>query len=336
MSSKTNMVLLWALLVSFALSLLSDSFLHNENSSVGRMKRSTSSMIRGEGNIETTKMITSEVDQSNVEFKEIYSELKTYALLQNDFKGSLSTEFTICSTIYTTHQFDHYPLILLGRDDHIFFKTYIVNTNDALKNASSVGLAIRNIEYHKDKTLVPKVFPEQWVKSCVAFSVLSGSIKWVLDGNLILDITSETLKKAENLAPTNLTGKIILGAAKSSAGWKSSRFRMTNLNVFSSSLSLEKLEIITSQHPHKCDVKGDYLKWKDMIWKRFADIQDINVSIEKPCSREPNMTLFFTQFPKMKECMYHCEKLGGRSAGVVKQQQWDNGSCKSLWHCTGW
>ena len=155
MSSETNMVLLWLRLLSFALSLLSASFLHNENSSVGRMKRSTSSMIQGEGNIETTKMIIDEVDQSNVEFKETYSQLKTYALLQNDFKSSLSTEFTICSTIYTTHQFDHYPLILLGRDDDIFFKTYIVK--HALKNTSSVGLAIRNIEYHKDKTLVPKV-----------------------------------------------------------------------------------------------------------------------------------------------------------------------------------
>ena len=298
MPSETNMVLLWLRLLSFALSLLSASFLHNENSSVGRMKRSTSSMIQGEGNIETTKMIIGEVDQSNVEFKETYSQLKTYALLQNDFKSSLSTEFTICSTIYTTHQFDHYPLILLGRDDDIFFKTYIVNTNDALKNASSVGLAIRNIEYHKDKTLVPKVFPEQWVKSCVAFSLLSGSIKWVIDGNLILDVVSETLKKAENLTPTNLTGKIILGAAKSSAGWKSSRFRITNLNVFSSSLSLEKLENITRHRPHQCDEEGDYLKWKDMIWKIFGDIRNKNVSILKLCSREPKMTLFSHNFPR--------------------------------------
>ena len=147
------------------------------------------------------------------------------------------------------------------------------------------------------------------------------SIKWVIDGNLILDVVSETLKKAENLTPTNLTGKIILGAAKSSAGWKSSRFRITNLNVFSSSLSLEKLENITRHRPHQCDEEGDYLKWKDMIWKIFGDIRNKNVSILTLCSGEPNMTLFFTQFPKMKECVYHCEKLGGRSAGVVKEQQ---------------
>ena len=156
MSSETNMVLLWLRLLSFALSLLSASFLHNENSSVGRMKRSTSSMIQGEGNIETTKMIIDEVDQSNVEFKETYSQLKTYALLQNDFKSSLSTEFTICSTIYTTHQFDHYPLILLGRDDDIFFKTYIVNTNDALKNAYQWDLPYAILSFIRIRRWYPK------------------------------------------------------------------------------------------------------------------------------------------------------------------------------------
>ena len=65
------------------------------------------------------------------------------------------------------------------------------------------------------------VFPDEWVKSCLALSMHTGSIKWVLDGILALNVTSDTLKKAVDNAPTDLTGKIIIGATKEFNGWKS-------------------------------------------------------------------------------------------------------------------
>ena len=52
------------------------------------------------------------------------------------------------------------------------------------------------------------------MKSCVAFSIETGSIKWVVDGILVLDIISDALVKAKDNIPFNLTGKIVIGAGK--------------------------------------------------------------------------------------------------------------------------
>ena len=72
------------------------------------------------GDVATTKKVMSAViDNSNVELKKTFRELKNYALLKNDSKGSLSKEFTMCSTIFTSKDFIHFlPILLFPRVRH--------------------------------------------------------------------------------------------------------------------------------------------------------------------------------------------------------------------------
>ena len=85
-------------------------------------------------------------------------------------------------------------------------------------NTSVAGFSVQDFEYHMDDTKLPKVFPGQWVKSCVAFSIETGSIKWVVDGILVFDVISEALMKATDNIPSNFTGKIVIGAGKYASG----------------------------------------------------------------------------------------------------------------------
>lgn len=181
---------------SFALSVSSLTDTHASMGWEGEGGKRGKRQTRGEGNVETIKVINAVKDPSNVDegnYKETYQELKTYALLQNDSKGSLSTDFTICSAIFTTTENIHYPLILLGKDENIFVEIYIYvwNSDKGLVNTSTVGVSIQDSEYYEDVTVFQKVFPDQWIKSCVAFSVESGSMKWVLDGILVHNIFSD-------------------------------------------------------------------------------------------------------------------------------------------------
>ena len=193
------MKILPLLRLSFALSV---SLFPYTNASVGwhgeggnREKRQTKNQTRDGSNDETIKVISTDKDASNVDennYKKTYQELKTYALLQNDWRGSLQTNFTICSTIFTTKDYIHFPLILLGKDNNVLVETYIWNSdNKGLVNTSRVGLNIQDVEFHDDATVFQKAFPDQWIKSCLAFSVESGSIKWVLDGILVHNIISD-------------------------------------------------------------------------------------------------------------------------------------------------
>ena len=114
------------------------------------------------GKVATTKKVMSAVlDNSNAELKNTFRELKNYALLQNDLKGSLSKEFTICSTIFTSKDFIHFFPILLGKDEDAFVRTSIWNTDTGLVTASTVGLDIKGVGSHKDVNQLPKVFPDQ-------------------------------------------------------------------------------------------------------------------------------------------------------------------------------
>ena len=129
------------------------------------------------------------------------------------------------NTIHSYHIFshlglfhvEHYPLTLLGNDSDLLIKTDIDNSKFGLENTSKAGLSIQNHEYHSSSTVIPMVFPGEWVKSCLALSMQTDSIKWVLDGILALNVTSDTLKKAVDNAPTDLTGKIIIGRQKNLA-----------------------------------------------------------------------------------------------------------------------
>ena len=126
-------------------------------------------------------------------FKNSWRELETYALLKRDSKRPLSKNFTICAMMFSSNNVEHFPLTLLGADDDLLIKAYIDNSEAGLVNTSKVGLSIQNQEYHSNSNTLPMVYPGEWVKSCLALSMKSGSIKWVLDGLLVIDITSASL-----------------------------------------------------------------------------------------------------------------------------------------------
>ena len=166
------------------------------------------------------------------------------------------------------------------------------------------------------------VFPDEWVKSCLALSMHTGSIKWVLDGILTLNVTSDTLKKAVDNAPTDLTGKIIIGATKEFNGWKSTNEKVAGMSIFSSALSEELMKEKTKHIAgENCGERGGYLSWKDMTWEMYGKIGVQTVDGENLCRKEPNMTLFLSQFVKMSDCIHHCQKLGGRAPKVVKKNR---------------
>ena len=280
---------------------------------------------REEDNFATFKVMSAAQHPSNM-YKTTLKELSDYSVLQNDMKDPLFQEFTICSTIFTTRDGTHYPLVLLGNDGNIFVRTYIWNVDNGPFNTSQTGFSIENIEYHdRGLSLIPKVFPYQWVKSCVALSVSSGSVKLVVNGILVHDTTSYALMKAKERFPANLIRKVVIGAVrKSNGGWTSINHKVTDINVFSSALSVELMTNKTEANSESSDNEDVYLNWEDMEWEIHGDIHLETVVRENPNTMEPHMTMYPTQFIRMSDCMHHCQKLGGRAPKVVSDGQWQD------------
>ena len=277
----------------------------------------------------TTKVISIVVEYQNLTsdddtFKATYQEVKTYALLKRDPKGTLSYNFSMCSALFITRDEYHYPLALLGEDGDLLVRVYIAANNRLLKNTSLIRLSIQNVEYHDEERLISKVFPEQWVRVCMAISMQTGSIKLVINGILVHDIISDVLMKAVEKSPTNLAGKIIIGATRRAEGWEHRNTIITQMNIFSYALSKTAMKARTEHKSGNCEDSGNgnYLSWDEMEWEMHGDITTHFVDNNQSCKNESDIMLYYTEFAKMSDCMHHCEKLGGRAPKVVTQEDW--------------
>ena len=101
-------------------------------------------------------------------------ELPTFAELKHDPRSSLPESFTVCSTIMATDCQYHSPPFFAILDD---------NRNQILSPFLSVAkVSTLRIYFFQEPTpfiigKTPPLFPNQWVKSCLAINTTSGLLK---------------------------------------------------------------------------------------------------------------------------------------------------------------
>ena len=120
--------------------------------------------------------------------------------------------------------------------------------------------------------------------------------------------------------PRDLSGRLVLGARSIGGGWFASSHEVTNMNIFSSILSLDRMKNMTKAG--SCKEEGDYLAWRDMNWVLHGQARIGEIEKEKPCHLEPYVDLYNTEFPSMSSCMHHCQNLGTRAPSVATSQLW--------------
>ena len=245
--------------------------------------------------------------------KSTLEEVHTYAELKHDPRASLPDSFTICSTIMTTGSSSDLPF-------PAFFTILDNGRAQFLAPISVHGLEVSSLKIYHLKGAsaevvgkIPPMFPNQWTRSCMAINTTSGLSHWVVEGTLVMSNISEEVKNSRN-RPRDLKGKLILGARSYSGLWQAASSKVTNLNIFSSALSIEKMTRTT--RAGNCVEEGDYLAWGDMEWILHGQASMEAVDKEDPCKGEPYVNLYYTKFPDMDVCMHHCENLGTRVPSV--------------------
>ena len=170
--------------------------------------------------------------------KKTLEEVHTYAELKHNPHASLPESFTVCSTIMTPDCPNQiWPA---------FFSILDSDMSQFLAPICKGGSILSSLKifYQKEATeavagKIPSLFPNQWTKSCMAINTTSGLIHWVVEGTLVLTTTSEEVKKSRSQRK-NLSKRIVLGARAYAGIWFPSSSKVTNLNIFSSSLSIER------------------------------------------------------------------------------------------------
>ena len=180
----------------------------------------------------------------------------TYAELA---KLSLPSSFTICSMIMVsqctnTAQF----FALLDENGDNFISALLHQSWAAFR------LNVGGNPYIPPGVINSTLFPEQWLRSCLAVQTDTGSLQWVVDGLVVEDTIFEEIHKDMD-KQANL--RILLGRLKWPSGiWGQLSNKVTALNIFSSAIPLEEMQKMTSESSEDCAKAGDLIAWDNMVW----------------------------------------------------------------------
>ena len=287
----------------------------NESSELKNAASPTRSEIKATLNVVNHVFCQSCLRDRVQEDQNTLKEIHTYAELKHDPHVSLPSSFTICSTSMTPYveRWIPYQLFftLAGKDGTPWFSAGVKHPNTFYMQSTNNYLRVET----------SPVFPHHWVRSCLALNTLSGLVQWVVDGTLVNNITLPEIKDDRNF-PTDLTGKVILGASAGTSfpNWKAVSNMVTNLNIFSSALQVEIMQDYTKGG--RCVAEGDYLAWREMQWNLYGEAVIQTVDEEEPCMEEPLVNLYNVGFPGMASCIHFCQNLGSRAPSVTSHQEW--------------
>ena len=243
---------------------------------------------------------------------------------QETLDQTLPESLTICSATarYPESNCQVFFTILEDNDSHYLSALAFsdqVSTTVYYRVEDKLFTTLQNISFHH---------PSEWIHSCMAITRFSSrlQIQWIVDGITVANRTIET----EGRGPTTLKSKIILGAVfdywknDESFLWNSERFYLTNLNVYSSYLPLEKMQRLTKEGNRTCQDVGDIVAWGEVPWKTHGAVEIKTAHRNNICVERDSMILFREQFKTLDQCMQHCDqKVGGRVKSVATREKLD-------------
>ena len=117
----------------------------------------------------------------------------TYAELAKYPKASIPSSFTICSMVMVPQcstQGNSQFFALLDEDGENFISAILHHS------WTSYRLNVRGNPYIPPGAPSSTVFPEQWLKSCLAVQTETGHLQWVVDGQVVEYGIFEEIKKS--------------------------------------------------------------------------------------------------------------------------------------------
>ena len=231
--------------------------------------------------------------------------------------GALPESFTICSAFmvdaWTTKFTAAYMFVLMDSEERIWGRINLY----AASSFTEYKVGFGPVPYLV-KQIEAIFFPLQWTRVCLSLDAVEGKVSLVVDGQLLGE--EEYKKEEDNKRPDNF----ILLLGYDPYGYEETG-KVTELNMFNSSLPLERMRDITSTIRDECEVDGDLVSWEEAEWTLHSQAKVIEVDREweGPCRREPQIQVFAAEFDYHTGCMEHCQKIAtGRSPAVTTEEEW--------------
>ena len=140
------------------------------------------------------------------------------------------------------------------------------------------------------ETGIPLV-PHSWYHVCLGLDTVSGLLRIVVNGVKVVDEEKEEFRNTTAWKPKSLEGKILVFKEYLAGFWAQQRGKFTNMNIFTSMMSLEDMMLRTTGEAD-CTEPGDYLSWDEMEWSESGDVSSGTLDTEELCQRYSLMLNF--------------------------------------------
>ena len=203
-------------------------------------------------------------------WENIYGEehlIKEYVTLLNAPKADLPNSFTICTSIFNKYKTTAIAFFEMYKDDGThWFLLQIGPTKRDYKNPSeTVTIWYENPttgshgqEDFQDATI--PIVPHSWYHLCMGLDTESGLLRIVFNGVEVVNEEKDYFKDTTAWKPRSVAGKILQFKGKMGLGWYQHRATFSNLNIFSTMMSVNRMVERTSGGD-SCSSPGDYLRY---------------------------------------------------------------------------
>ena len=205
------------------------------------------------------------------------------AVLNEDLKGNLPAQFTICNSILVVNinpsLHTKSPFNVNYEDGSPWFWMNIAYNGHMYQ-------AYRNGDIFTGNGK-SKIYPARfnvWEHLCVGVDTDTGMFTTVQRGIVAFNEVMPVFVNSSSIKPTNLKGKLILGKyAGVPPSYNMHAVKVGNVNIYSTKLSIDDMKSITNGE--RCNEGGDYLAWKDSKWRFKEEISEEGDIASRECSK---------------------------------------------------
>ena len=185
--------------------------------------------------------------------------------------GPLPESFTICSAFMTnnwTTEFSSSRMFLLLDDAELQWgRIYLYAASSFTQYEATLG----PVQILGQTETV--FFPLRWTSACLSLNSVGTKVTLVVDGQLLGE---KVYRREDWNGPANLS--LLLGL--NPLGPIELTGRVSELNIFGSSLSPEKMMVLTTAGGEGCGEPGDLINWEEAEWTLHSQAKVIEVDRE--------------------------------------------------------
>ena len=176
-----------------------------------------------------------------------------YLTLADDPNGNLQESYTVCSSGTPWYSLDIFSI-----------KIYDDMSENLVLNYDNPTSGKFETEYLTSSQI--PIVPNSWYHICMGLDTVSGLLRIVVNGVVLVNEEKDYFRNTMQWKPNSLAQKVLIFKSYKPGFWYQHRGIISNLNIFSSMMSVEDM-VTRTAGGEDCSSPGDYIRQENTLMK---------------------------------------------------------------------